>query len=220
MPKFTPSARRALTEERSAQILDAAAKVFAAKGFERATISDVARSAGLAEGTIYNYFKNKNDLLVSLPHRIIEPTVESVSEQFATSTPSGPFPPEQMLALAAQKLASTMRANVYIFRALLTALPSMKPAAREKYAEQTVMYVGGVLESYFQSQIERGVIRKDLTPHILARAFIGMFFPFFMLGDVFQIESEKIKDYDQLIAQVVPLFLNGILVRPAERKNQ
>ena len=151
---------------------------------------------------------------------MIEPTVESVSAQFATSTTVGPFSPEQMLTLAAQKLISTMRANAPIFRALLSALPSMKPAAREKYAEQTVMYAGGVLESYFQSQIDGGVIRKDLSPRILARAFIGMFFPFLMLGDVLQIESEMIRDYDQLIAQVVPLFLNGILARPTERKIQ
>ena len=220
MPKFSPSARRALTEERSAQILDAAARIFAAKGFERATIADVARSAGLAEGTIYNYFKNKNDLLVSLPRRMIAPTIESVSEQLATSTPTAPFPPEQMLTLVAQKLVSTMQANAHIFRALLSALPSMKTAAREKYVEQTVMYATGVLEKYFQVQIEQGVVRQGLSPRILARAYIGMFFPFLLLSDVLRIEGEMNRDYDQLVGQVVPLFLNGILARPAERKTQ
>ena len=220
MPKFSPSARRALTEERSAQILDAAARIFAAKGFERATIADVARSAGLAEGTIYNYFKNKNDLLVSLPRRMIAPTIEYVSEQLATSTPAAPFPPEQMLTLVAQKLVSTMQANAHIFRALLSALPSMKTAAREKYVEQTVMYATGVLEKYFQAQIEQGVVRQGLSPRILARAYIGMFFPFLLLSEVLRIESEINRDYDQLVGQVVPLFLNGILAQPAERKTQ
>ncbi|HEX7589066.1 MAG TPA: TetR/AcrR family transcriptional regulator [Anaerolineae bacterium] len=220
MPKFSPSARRALTEERSAQILDAAARIFAAKGFERATIADVARSAGLAEGTIYNYFKNKNDLLVSLPRRMIAPTIESVSEHLATSTPTAPFPPEQMLTLVAQKLVSTMQANAHIFRALLSALPSMKTAAREKYVEQTVMYATGVLEKYFQAQIEQGVVRQGLSPRILARAYIGMFFPFLLLSDVLRIEGEMNRDYDQLVGQVVPLFLNGILAQPAERKTQ
>ena len=218
MPKFSPSARRALTAERSAQILDAAAQVFAAKGFERATIADVARAAGLAEGTIYNYFKNKNDLLVSLPRRMIEPTIESVGEHLAMPSSPGSFPPEQMLTLVAQKLVSTVQANAHIFRALLSALPTMKQSAREKYAGQTVMYATGMLENYFQSQIEQGVIRPDLTPRILARAFIGMFFPFLLLSHVLRVEGEMDRDYDRLVEQIVTLFLKGILAHPAERK--
>ncbi len=45
------------------QILNAAIKVFAEQGYHKATISQVAREAGVADGTIYLYFKNKNDIL-------------------------------------------------------------------------------------------------------------------------------------------------------------
>ena len=51
---------------RRTQILDAATRVFASKGFNRATIRDVAQAAGVADGTIYNYFANKTDLLFGL----------------------------------------------------------------------------------------------------------------------------------------------------------
>ena len=51
---------------RREQILDAATTVFAAKGFHRATIKEVARAAGVADGTIYNYFENKAALLLGL----------------------------------------------------------------------------------------------------------------------------------------------------------
>ena len=47
-------------------IINAAVKVFADKGFYNAKVSDVARGAGVADGTIYLYFKNKDDLLISL----------------------------------------------------------------------------------------------------------------------------------------------------------
>jgi len=47
-------------------ILNAAVKVFAGKGFYNANVADVAREAGVADGTIYIYFKNKDDLLISL----------------------------------------------------------------------------------------------------------------------------------------------------------
>lgn len=47
-------------------ILRAAAKVFAQSGYFNAKVSDVARSAGVADGTVYLYFKNKDDLLTSI----------------------------------------------------------------------------------------------------------------------------------------------------------
>lgn len=55
-----------LAAARRTQILEAAAAVFAEKGFHPATIRDVARAAGVADGTIYNYFENKPALLLGL----------------------------------------------------------------------------------------------------------------------------------------------------------
>lgn len=48
------------------RILDAALKVFAERGFYNAKVSEVARTAGVADGTIYLYFANKDDLLIQL----------------------------------------------------------------------------------------------------------------------------------------------------------
>jgi len=48
------------------RILDAAEQVFAAHGFFAAKVSEIAKEAGVADGTIYLYFKNKDDLLISL----------------------------------------------------------------------------------------------------------------------------------------------------------
>src|SRR4051812_13038512 len=53
-------------EDKSLRILDSATRVFARKGFYNSTIADVAKAAEVAEGTIYLYFKNKDDLLISI----------------------------------------------------------------------------------------------------------------------------------------------------------
>ena len=53
-------------EAKYQRILEAALEVFARKGFHEAKISEIARTAGVADGTIYLYFKNKDDLLISL----------------------------------------------------------------------------------------------------------------------------------------------------------
>src|SRR3954447_14909915 len=55
-----------LIAARRNQILEAATTVFANKGFHRSTIKDVAKSAGIADGTIYIYFENKTALLLGI----------------------------------------------------------------------------------------------------------------------------------------------------------
>src|SRR5215831_6325877 len=90
MPRLTLHARRALVAERQDQILDAAARVFAEKGFERATIHDVAQTAGVAEGSIYNYFKNKQDLLVHLPRHFIGPALQTFQASLNGDMPPDP----------------------------------------------------------------------------------------------------------------------------------
>lgn len=73
---------------RREQILDAAIVVFADKGFHRATIKDIARQAGIADGTIYNYFANKTALMLGILERLNES--ESRQEDFDQSL-SGNF---------------------------------------------------------------------------------------------------------------------------------
>jgi TetR/AcrR family fatty acid metabolism transcriptional regulator len=62
-------------------IINAAIKVFAKKGFYTANVADVAKMAGVADGTIYLYFKNKDDLLISL----FETKMEEVLDQFSNN---------------------------------------------------------------------------------------------------------------------------------------
>ena len=52
--------------EKYFRIIEAATKIFAKKGFYQAKISEIAREAKVADGTIYIYFENKDDILISL----------------------------------------------------------------------------------------------------------------------------------------------------------
>ncbi|HET7657090.1 MAG TPA: helix-turn-helix domain-containing protein, partial [Bacillales bacterium] len=52
--------------EKQWRILESATKVFAEKGFEKSRTADIAKAAGVAEGTIFRYFKSKKDLLLGL----------------------------------------------------------------------------------------------------------------------------------------------------------
>ena len=64
--------------DKRGRIIDAAVAVFAEKGFHAARVSDVAKRAGVADGTIYLYFKNKEDLLLSLFEEKMGRQIESL----------------------------------------------------------------------------------------------------------------------------------------------
>ena len=68
-------------EAKYQRILDAALEVFARKGFHESKISEIARAAGVADGTIYLYFKNKDDLLISLFEAKLEAINEGLREE-------------------------------------------------------------------------------------------------------------------------------------------
>src|SRR4051812_27668050 len=76
------------------RILLAAERIFARRGFFAAKVSDVAKEAGVADGTIYLYFKSKDDLLISL----FERRMQQVNETLAGAV-KGKSPREQLRSL-------------------------------------------------------------------------------------------------------------------------
>jgi AcrR family transcriptional regulator len=84
-PKATPSQSlrvRKQKTERQEQILAAAFEVFAAYGFEAARLDDVARRAGVAKGTIYLYFRDKEQLFQAVVRSLVQKPFDTVSESF------------------------------------------------------------------------------------------------------------------------------------------
>lgn len=63
------------------QIIDAAVIVIAQNGYYQAQVSKIAKQAGVADGTIYLYFKNKEDILISLFHEKMGYFVEQIEEE-------------------------------------------------------------------------------------------------------------------------------------------
>ena len=76
-----------LEPDKSVRILGSAEKVFAEKGYHKATIGDIARMGSVAEGTVYEYFKNKEDLLLAIPKVRIKEYIDRLDEIFEIKTP-------------------------------------------------------------------------------------------------------------------------------------
>lgn len=209
MARLTETVRRALMEERQTQILAAAMKVFAKKGFERATIKDIAKEADIAEGSIYNYFKNKDDLLAHVPHILMQSALQTLDPLL--EAPSSELAPEQALTQIAHFIIGFFHGNVAFFRVLFSSLPSMGVATRRSFVEQGILYASGQLEVVFEHLVAQGVFRSDLNPKIAPRMFFGLLMPTILLREIIQVPDPAGVDYEAVIANAVMIFLHGTL---------
>jgi AcrR family transcriptional regulator len=196
---MTDPIQEQLIAARKNQILDAAALVFAEKGFHPTTIKDIARQAGIADGTIYNYFKNKTALLMGVFERM----------QTASLPEAAPPPPGEIDSRAFIKtvLAHPLQAlktdNFALFRVVVSEM-MVNEELRGLYYERILAPTLMMGEIYFH---ERGLESADVQ--IAVRVIAGLMQGLMMshiMGD--PVLAEKWDDLPDILADVL---LDGLL---------
>jgi AcrR family transcriptional regulator len=160
-----------LVAARRTQILDAATRVFASKGFNRATIRDVAQDAGVADGTIYNYFANKTDLLFGLLDRLNDTERRPASLAQATDATI----PEFFRAYLRERVEA-LWSNADLFRAVLPELLA-NPELRARYFDEVIAPTMTLGEGAFKGMAANGMLRDmdlPLSMRILAGSVLGL----------------------------------------------
>ena len=168
MDKTPDPIQTMLVAARRTQILDAAITVFSEKGFHRATIKEIARVAGIADGTIYTYFASKDEVLLAVLDRLNETTERR--QQFVLGD-------EQDLkaffrAYLQQRMA-LLWPNAEVFRAVLPEL-LVNGKLRRQYYEQVLAPTIAVGEQFFQAQNEQLQINIPLTVRAIAGTLFGL----------------------------------------------
>lgn len=214
MPRVTAQAKAHLEETRRTQILEAAGRVFARKGFDRATVSDIARAAKLSEGSIYNYFRSKEDLLIHIPRHVVQPVLGPLLTPSARA-PATLAEAEDLLRALAQAMVDRVRAHAPFMKVFLSALPHLTPAAKEQYMQLLPTYAVEALERFLREGIARGIFRRDLNPVIAARTLPGMLLWFLMIQEVLLGRQIVPHGYEEIVPEAVRIFLYGAAPRPA-----
>lgn len=207
MPRATPEAKARLEEARRTQILGAAARVFARKGFDRATVTEIARAARLSEGSIYNYFRSKEELLIHIPQQLVQPVFLPLLER--APVPEDLREVEQLLLAVATAIVKRVRQHARFLKVFLSALPYLSAPAREEYMQLLPTYAAGVLERFLREGIQRGLFRSDLNPVIAARTLPGMLLVFLMTQEVLLGRPVIPYGYDEIVPEAVRVFLYG-----------
>jgi TetR/AcrR family fatty acid metabolism transcriptional regulator len=162
-----PTERSARGGDKRERILDAAVRVFARKGFYATRVSEVARAAGVADGTIYLYFKSKDELLVSL----FEHRVERLLSFLATELPRAASASEKLrriIELQLGLLEGERDLAEVVTVILRQSTKLMKEYAAPKFTAYLDVIAGVVAEGQ-----AHGELRKDVSPHLAARAIFG-----------------------------------------------
>jgi TetR/AcrR family fatty acid metabolism transcriptional regulator len=155
------------TGDKRERILSAAERIFARHGFFAAKVSDVAKEAGVADGTIYLYFKSKDDLLISLFERRMLELTEAL--QAATA---GKPPREQLHAFIRtylEKVHDEPAATEVLTIELRQSSKFMKEYENPAFADFLRM-LGGIIAA---AQAD-GEITSSIPAHVAARMIFGV----------------------------------------------
>jgi AcrR family transcriptional regulator len=187
-----------LAAARRNQILDAATSVFAEHGFHRATIKDIAKAAGIADGTIYIYFENKTALLLGILDRVNETERRVEDFQQATKVGLDQWGAEYMT----QRMGMFNATGQQVFQILISEM-LVNQELRERYMEQIALPTYDVATEFMQQWVESGQLRA-LDPDLTLRITSGMVFGVLLLqllGD--PVVKERWSEFPKAMAEIL-----------------
>jgi AcrR family transcriptional regulator len=167
MPNSNNKTRRERLEEREDAIITAAHDEFVENGFDGAKIAGIARRAGVAEGTLYLYFKNKSALLCAVVGAFYERLTAGAAEGVASRQTTE----DRLAFLARHHLQSCLKE----WSILALAMPALYQAANYRNSEYfgfNRRYVA-VFDGVVSEGIARGDMRDDLPLHLMRDFFYG-----------------------------------------------
>lgn len=182
------------------RILEAAVSVFAQSGFHESTISQIAKAAGVADGTIYLYFKNKDDILV----HFFNYKTRQVFARFREEVDNARKAVDKLRNLIRRHLEEFQK-DRYMAVLYQSETHRINRLAEEQIHEMHKMYLDLIAEIVEQGQVE-GAVRRDLYVGLVKRYIIGG------VDEVINtwLHSEGKYDLTSMADPLVDLFIRGI----------
>ena len=160
-------AERADKADKREAILRAAIDTFAARGFFNAQVADVARSAGVAAGTVYLYFRGKDDLLISIFERTMKEAIAAGRTSVAART--APLDRlHEIVRLHLERLGRD-RALAVVFQVELRQSTKFMERFSATYLRE---YLGIIRDVIAEGQAV-GIFRKEINPTLAAKMLFG-----------------------------------------------
>ncbi len=151
----------------SVKILNSAIKVFAQKGYAKSTMSDVANHAKVGVGTLYNYFQNKDDLLLKCLKKTIEDEIDQIRVE--SEKISDPF---EKLQYFLHEHRLLVESKPYIARLLIIELRQSESFYKRNPSYNPMKYYLDYISGIFAEGVAQGTIR-EVDPNVMALSILG-----------------------------------------------
>ena len=155
-----------LKQQKEEKILEASAKLFATRQFHEVLLSDVAAAAGVGKGTIYTYFKNKDELYRSVLYRGFTELLESLRQRLKDEV----HQPRESLEVVVREYVDYAHRNPHLFELMRTV--SVKASERAKWAQKR-QELSDLIESIIRGGIDLGHF-EDPYPELTALFIPGL----------------------------------------------
>src|SRR3984893_15913493 len=189
--------------EKYQRILDAAVEVIAERGYFSSQVSAIAKRAGVADGTIYLYFKSKDDVLRTAIDETFNKFHRQVEEEFKTLKG-----PREQLEYIAQVHLESHAVNRSMAVLMQTEVRQSARFIAEFSHHHLVKYIQVVREVVRRGQQE-GIFRRDVSDGVVAHCMFGAIDEL-LSSAVF---TGRVYDAKATAAQVMDVLLNGIAAR-------
>lgn len=190
------------TADKHSKIIRAATKVFAKKGFFNARISDIAKEAKVADGTIYLYFNNKYDMLLSVFEEKIGKLVEQINSQIEKEDD-----PRRMLEIFIENHLREMKKNKNLAEVIQIELRQTNKIIKDYRNNKFSEYLN-IISMIIRKGQSDNVFRQDILPGIAKRAIFGALDEIARIWNI-NIDSEY--NIEETEKQVTRIFLVGVL---------
>jgi TetR/AcrR family fatty acid metabolism transcriptional regulator len=183
------------------KIIEAATKVFARKGFYKAKISEIASEARVADGTIYIYFENKDDILICL----FEEQMKAVLDNMVIRISEEDNPVKKLEKFALTHL-QLVEQNKNMAEIIQVEVRQSSKFMKEYRNDPFVQYLELIADIIRQGQKE-GLFRKGIIPGVAKRAFFGALDE---MSRFWVLSSRRQYDIKTAAKQISEYFLVGI----------
>ena len=194
--------------EKRVRILDAALKVFATRGFYNAKVSEVAREAGVADGTIYLYFESKDALLIALFEDRLQRIIARANDELARSEGSVLDKIRQAIALHLSLVVDDPDLAEFITVELRQSGKFIKEYDNPKFTEYLRIFRDLILAGQ-----EQGLIRRTVDARLVVRAIFGALDE--LLLTLSLTHRNRSVDINATVDGLCDIFFDGIRARPA-----
>lgn len=185
------------------RILNAAVRIFAKRGFYNTKVAEIAKQAGVADGTIYLYFKNKDEILISIFEEEMERIIAEMRAELSTASDH-----IQKLRIFMSRHLQFVKRKPNLAHVFQLELRQSNRFIKEYTGSRLKEYLG-IIGGLIEEGQARGLFKANLHPGLVKRALFGALDE---IATHWVLSKNGKYDLVESAEQVATIFLQGILV--------